>query len=276
MTVAWPAVALVAGSVVAGALALLSVAGAPSRLVRRNHVGEPVPVVLGLALLGGILAGALAGRAGAGLPVGPVEAAALVGTVALAAVGLLDDLFGDQGARGFRGHLGGLRRGRPTTGLLKLAGGVAAGLAVALLIGGGPVRVTAAAVLVATASNVWNALDVRPGRSLKWAVVVLLPVFAASRELGVGLVVGSALGAGLGVLPFDLLERGMLGDHGSNPLGFLVGTGLAVVLPTAGVVVGAVLVLALQVTAETVTVSRLIEAVPPLRWFDRLGRRAPA
>jgi hypothetical protein len=276
VTVAWPAVALVAGSVVAGALALLSVAGAPSRLVRRNHVGEPVPVVLGLALLGGILAGALAGRAGAGLPVGPVEAAALVGTVALAAVGLLDDLFGDQGARGFRGHLGGLRRGRPTTGLLKLAGGVAAGLAVALLIGGGPVRVTAAAVLVATASNVWNALDVRPGRSLKWAVVVLLPVFAASRELGVGLVVGSALGAGLGVLPFDLLERGMLGDHGSNPLGFLVGTGLAVVLPTAGVVVGAVLVLALQVTAETVTVSRLIEAVPPLRWFDRLGRRAPA
>jgi hypothetical protein len=276
VTVAWPAVALVAGSVVAGALALLSVAGAPSRLVRRNHVGEPVPVVLGLALLGGILAGALAGRAGAGLPVGPVEAAALVGTVALAAVGLLDDLFGDQGARGFRGHLGGLRRGRPTTGLLKLAGGVAAGLAVALLIGGGPVRVTAAAVLVATASNVWNALDVRPGRSLKWAVVVLLPVFAASRELGVGLVVGSALGAGLGVLPFDLLERGMLGDHGSNPLGFLVGTGLAVVLPTAGVVVAAVLVLALQVTAETVTVSRLIEAVPPLRWFDRLGRRAPA
>jgi hypothetical protein len=276
VTVAWPAVALVAGSVVAGALALLSVAGAPSRLVRRNHAGEPVPVVLGLALLGGILAGALAGRAGAGLPVGPVEAAALVGTVALAAVGLLDDLFGDQGARGFRGHLGGLRRGRPTTGLLKLAGGVAAGLAVALLIGGGPVRVTAAAVLVATASNVWNALDVRPGRSLKWAVVVLLPVFAASRELGVGLVVGSALGAGLGVLPFDLLERGMLGDHGSNPLGFLVGTGLAVVLPTAGVVVAAVLVLALQVTAETVTVSRLIEAVPPLRWFDRLGRRAPA
>lgn len=273
MTVAWPAVALVAGSVVAGALALLTLAGAPSRLVRSNHAGRPVPAVLGSALVGGVVAGALAGRAGAGLPIGPVEAAALVGAVALTAVGLLDDLFGGHKTRGFRGHIGGLLRGRPTTGLLKLAAGVAAGVAVALVIGGGPLRVPAAAVLVATATNLWNALDVRPGRSLKWAVVALVPVFAASRELGVGLVVGSALGAGIGVLPFDLQERGMLGDHGSNPLGFLVGTGLAVVLPTAGVVVAALLALALQVVAETVTISRLIEAVPPLRWFDRLGGR---
>lgn len=276
MTVAWAAVALVVGSAVGGVLALLSVGRAPSRLVRRNHAGEPVPVVLGLALVGGVLAGALGARAGTGLSVGLVEAAALVGTVGLAAVGLLDDLVGDRGARGFRGHIGGLVRGRPTTGLVKLAAGVAAGVAVALVIGGGVVRVAAAAVLIATATNVWNALDVRPGRSLKWAVVILLPVLAASLDLGVGLVVGAAVGAGLGVLPFDLLERGMLGDHGSNPLGFLVGTGLAVVLPTVGVVVAASVALALQVVAETVTISRVIEGVPPLRWFDRLGWRAPA
>jgi hypothetical protein len=276
VTVAWPAVALVAGSLVAGALALLTLGGAPSRLVRPNHTGRPVPAVLGSALVGGVVAAALAGRAGAGLPFGPVEGGALVAVVTLAAVGLLDDLFGDQGARGFRGHFGGLLRRRPTTGLLKLLAGVGAGVGMATLIGGGPVRLASAALLIATAANLWNALDVRPGRSLKWAVVVLVPVFAASREVGVGLVLASALGAGIGVLPFDLLERGMLGDHGSNPLGFLVGTGLAVVLPTAGVLVAAVLALALQVVAETVTISRLIEAVPPLRWFDRLGWRAPA
>lgn len=276
MTVAWPAVALVAGSLVAGAMALLTLGGAPSRLVRPNHTGRPIPAVLGSALVGGVVIGALVGRAGVGLPVGPVEGAALVAAVVLAGVGLLDDLFGHRGARGFRGHIGGLLRGRPTTGLLKLVAGVTSGVGVAVLIGGGPLRVPAAAVLIATAANLWNALDVRPGRSLKWAVVVLVPVFAASREVGVGLVLASALGAGIGVLPFDLLERGMLGDHGSNPLGFLVGTGLAVALPTVGVLVAAVLALALQVVAETVTISRLIEAVPPLRWFDRLGWRAPA
>ncbi|HJV04176.1 MAG TPA: hypothetical protein VJ868_02825, partial [Actinomycetota bacterium] len=83
----------------------------------------------------------------------------------------------------------------------------------------------------------------------------------------------ATLGAAAAVLPFDLLERGMLGDAGSNPLGFLVGVALAAVLPTGGVVAAAVGVLLLQVVAETMTISRLIESTPPLRWFDRLGRR---
>jgi hypothetical protein len=30
----------------------------------------------------------------------------------------------------------------------------------------------------------------------------------------------------------------------------------------------------LNVLADTVTLSRVIDAVPPLRWFDRLGRAA--
>jgi hypothetical protein len=66
----------------------------------------------------------------------------------------------------------------------------------------------------------------------------------------------------------------MLGDTGSNPLGLVSGLGLAVILPTWGVLLAAGVAVALQVAAETVTISRLIEAVPPLRWFDRLGRRS--
>ena len=41
--------------------------------------------------------------------------------------------------------------------------------------------------------------------------------------------------------------------------------------PWLAVVLAALLVL--HGLAETVTLSRLIEAAPPLRWFDRLGRR---
>ena len=131
----------------------------------------------------------------------------------------------------------------------------------------------AGALLVASATNLWNALDVRPGRSVKWGIVVLVPVFALTRDTGFGLVAGAALGGALGILPFDLLERAMLGDAGSNPLGLMAGAGLALVLPTASVIVAAVMVIILQVAAETVTISRVINAVPPLRWFDRLGRR---
>jgi len=65
----------------------------------------------------------------------------------------------------------------------------------------------------------------------------------------------------------------MLGDGGANLLGAAAGLGLYLVLPGWGVVVAAALAVALNVTAETITLSRTIDAVAPLRWVDRLGRR---
>jgi UDP-GlcNAc:undecaprenyl-phosphate GlcNAc-1-phosphate transferase len=202
---------------------------------------------------------------------GAVATAATV--TVLTAVGLLDDLFGGA-ERGIGGHLRAALGGRPTTGILKLVVGVAAAVVLALHLAEDPVRIAGIAVLVAVCTNLWNALDVVPGRALKWAALVLLPVVALAWPRPSGPVLATALGATLAVLPFDLRERGMLGDAGSNPLGFLVGLGLAVVLPTAGVLAAALVALLLQVAAETVTISRLIEATPPLRWLDRLGRRS--
>jgi len=273
MTWAWSAVAVAIGVAGGGLLALLGIRATPARLTRVNHAGRRVPAVLGVAFVGGLLLGALATRALEGGGFGPVEAVTIAAVALVAAAGLLDDLLGGGTERGFRGHLGGLLRGRPTTGVLKLVVGIGSGVCLALVIGGGPSRVTATAVLVAASANLWNALDVRPGRSAKWGIVALVPVLAAAGETGMGLVAGAALGAALGVLPFDLAEKGMLGDAGSNPLGLVAGAGLAAILPTPWVVVAASTAVLLQVAAETVTISRVVEAVPPLRWFDRLGRR---
>ena len=70
-----------------------------------------------------------------------------------------------------------------------------------------------------------------------------------------------------------LMEMGMLGDAGANVLGFLVGIGVLVVLAPSWLAVVLAALLVLHGLAETVTLSRLIEAAPPLRWFDGLGRR---
>jgi UDP-GlcNAc:undecaprenyl-phosphate GlcNAc-1-phosphate transferase len=208
-----------------------------------------------------------------GRRLGAVGLAALAAVLVVGAAGLADDLSGG-GPRGLRGHLASLMSGRPTTGILKLAVGVGAGVLLAVLLGGGPLLIAAGAILIASSANIWNALDVVPGRALKWAVVPLGAALLIGWTDSSALLAGAALGAAVGVLPFDLLERGMLGDAGSNPLGLLVGFVLAAVLPEAGVVLAALAALLLQVAAETVTISRLVEATPPLRWLDRLGRRS--
>jgi hypothetical protein len=269
----WPAVALVVGSGTGAVLAGVLVALAPRRLVRENRAGRQVPVVLGVAFVAATAIGSATAFLSAEAELAPAIGIALGGAAVLAAVGLLDDLVGGS-ERGFREHLGSALRLHPTTGVLKLAAGVGASIAFATVAGGGVVRVVAVAVLVAACTNVWNALDVVPGRSVKWAVVVLALTLPRALAAGGGEVQSATLGAAAAVLPFDLLERGMLGDAGSNPLGFLVGVALALVLPTVGVVIAASLALLLQVAAETVTISRLIEAAAPFRWFDRVGRRA--
>jgi hypothetical protein len=264
-----------AGLAAAFAVGALVVRHAPSALVRENHAGHRVPAVLGAGLLAGFAIGPAAGavlfeppRAGAG----GLFAQGLIWSVAaaLAVVGLVDDL-SPGGPRGMRDHLRTLVRARPSTGVLKLAMGVIAATVTAFLLGGGAVRIALAIVLIAAATNVWNTLDVAPGRALKWAVVAAALWGTPAAPLMAGLA-----GSAAGLLPADLRERGMLGDAGSNPLGFAVGVGLALVLPTPWLAVAAVGAVALQVAAETVTISRLIEAVPPVRWFDRLGRRRPA
>lgn len=265
---------LVVGALLAAVAAATLVRWRPVRLLRRNVRDAEVPATLGAALW---LGAAAAGAVGAGLTGERVAVAVAVATAAtitvLAGVGLMDDLVGGP-ERGIGGHLRSLARGRPTTGILKLLAGVAAAVVLALHLADEAVRVIGIAVLVALCTNLWNALDVAPGRALKWAAAGLIPVFVAAWSRPSAPVVAATLGAVLALLPFDLRERGMLGDAGSNPLGFLVGMGLAVVLPTPGLLAAAGAALTVQIVAETVTLSRVIDRVPPLRWFDRLGRRS--
>lgn len=270
MTSAW-AVAGLAALVAGLLLTPLAARVAPDRLRVENWAGRSVPATLGWALVGGVAVGVAAAAPWAG-PVGRVTLLGGTALVSLFAAGLLDDAFGDR-ARGLSGHVGSLLRGRPTTGILKLLVGAAAGIGLAAWLGGGPVRVSAAAVVIVLSVNLWNVLDVVPGRALKWGIVVLAAVLPAALDRPAAGLLAAGLGAALGVLPFDLRERGMLGDAGSNPLGLLAGLGLAVALPTPWLVVAAAAAAFVQVVAETVTISRVVEAVPPLRWFDRLGRR---
>lgn len=243
----------------------------PERLWARNHRGRRVPRVLGIGIAAGTAITFLT-MAAAGLPPSAEEAIAAGGAGLVFLAGLIDDLV-PIGPRGLRGHLRELGAGRMTTGILKLL--VTAGAAVVVVASTRPsgwLAGLAAVVVVMGTTNVWNGLDVRPGRALK-AFLVALSVLAL---VGTGPVVGAPLLVAMSpwalvALVPDLRERAMLGDSGANLVGFALGVGIADAVPPSWLWVAAVAAVALNVVADTVSFSRVIDAVAPLRWFDRLG-----
>lgn len=242
---------------------------AAGRFSARNHRGRPVSLLGGPALAAAATAGACA--AAGPTPRGPAAAALLAG-LGVGALGLYDDLAGGPHARGLRGHLRALRAGELTTGAVKLGGIAALATAAARLARpkGAAVDLVVDAGLVAGGANLLNLLDVRPGRALKGALLAgggLLATGAGPARRAAG---PTAAAAAL-LLP-DLRERVMIGDTGANALGALLG--LAVAATPSRRVRLAVLAGVGGATAlsEVRSFSVLIDATPPLRALDRLGR----
>ena len=263
------------------------------RLERVNFRGRTVSLRGGVGVAAGaVAASAQLGRAlGAGAGTRPA-AAAVAATGAAGAAGLIDDLDagahdGDTPAKGLKGHLSALARGRVTTGAVKIAvigsGALVAGVLLARhRAAAAPLRRPAAtaldavvsAVTIASWADVHNLLDLRPGRALKAAALLTAPLLAdrrraaaASRALAAG-----CLGAAAAALPGDLMEETMLGDTGANALGALAGTALAAhparPVRVAAAAAGTGLVLA----SERVSFTRVIARTPALAALDAVGR----
>lgn len=271
---------LVAGAVAAVVLwgALRDTFAAPL-FARTNHRGLTVPVGAGVIVSLVVLVVAAVDQVLRAFDVAPdlvhPTHPIAVGAIGFGLLGLVDDLAETGSDKGFGGHLRALRRGRLTTGGLKLLGGGALALAVVGPIDASePVRLLVDAALVALAANLGNLLDRAPGRTSKVALLVggaLLATHLDPAPVGLAVV----LGAALGLLVFDLRELMMLGDAGANALGAAIGIA-AVHSCSFGVRVGAlVVVLLLNAASERVSFSAVIERVPPLRSLDRLGRPRP-
>jgi hypothetical protein len=194
----------------------------------------------------------------------------------IAFLGFLDDALGRGEAaatpRGWRGHWAALRGGSLSTGAIKAVGALA--LAAYVVSGRGleEWRYLADVALLLLATNLFNLLDLRPGRAEKALVLLgaglclgawtlepleLLGIFAGPVLVGAWLTLG---------------ERAMLGDTGSNLIGAVAGVWLLTTLGPDGRLVALAIVLALTIYGELRSISQTIDSVPPLRWLDSLGR----
>jgi hypothetical protein len=169
------------------------------------------------------------------------------GITVVTLLGFLDDAYGGH-ERGFREHV---RAGR-TTGILKAVG--------ILLVGLWRTRSVSGALLFALSANLLNQLDTRPGRCLKAYLLAGAPL-------------GAPLGRAVLLIPYDLRERAMLGDAGSNAFGAVLGLKSVDRFHgrTRWAAIG--LLAGLNLLGERTSIGRLIERTPGLRELDRLGRR---
>jgi hypothetical protein len=270
-----------AAFVVARLAAPRVIRSAPPWSFRTNVAGREVPVVLGwpvvvIGVVGAAVAGTFVRFLDAGFPVAvPMTGAVTTAAMVLALAGYWDDRRGSERARGFAGHLGALKGRAVTGGVVKIGGGLIAGLATAALIGsfGAPplAHVLEAIAVVGLTANLINLLDRAPGRAAKATFAIGIPL-AFLTMWPWGVVAAPFLGALAGAFQSDLRERAMLGDAGANPLGAILGVGLVAAMGTMGRLVAIGVLLALNVASEFWSFSAVIEKVAPLRWLDRLGR----
>ncbi|NLY92214.1 MAG: hypothetical protein GX081_11510 [Firmicutes bacterium] len=201
-------------------------------------------------------------------------------TTGFGLLGLADDLLKDDGEKGIRQHLKVLGRGELTSGGLKALFGVAFSLIFALGVhfatGGNWWLLIPQIFVAALSPNILNLFDLRPGRAIKVFLAGMLLLMINSyldKGLNFTLYLGApVLGAVLPYLPLDLKGQAMLGDTGANFLGGVFGA--LVVLDGDPRFLGATLFvfLGLQLMAERVSFTKLIENNWLLKFFDDLGR----
>jgi hypothetical protein len=248
--------------------------------VRENWRGAAVPFPAGVAIVAAGLAAlgvcaALERFANADvLPAGIATSALYVLGVAL--LGLVDDTLAGPPtrSRGWRGHGAAVATGAFSTGALKAGGALALAL---FALGELPVsdgRYALAVALLVLTTNLFNLLDLRPGRAVK-----ALALLGAGLTLGawdarplsiVGAFAVPAFVLGL----FDVRERAMLGDTGANLVGGVAGLWLVFSLGAPGQAIALAVVLALTIYGEFRSLSALIERTPLLRQIDSIGRNA--
>jgi len=197
-------------------------------------------------------------------------------TIGYGILGFVDDQWGQRAPKGLRGHLRSLLAGQPTTGLLKFIGGIILGVAIAALLHDVPLtdpHALLSGLMIALWANLFNLLDVRPGRAGTLFVLLALASLVAlflRGDRGDTLMLSGVLLGLLLVLPPDRAGRGMLGDTGSNLLGGALGTALTRLLPLWGQVLLTLGLLLFHLWAERYSLTEWIERHPLLRHLDRL------
>jgi UDP-N-acetylmuramyl pentapeptide phosphotransferase/UDP-N-acetylglucosamine-1-phosphate transferase len=255
--------------------------------VRTNYAGREVPVPSGILIpLAAFVALGISAPLDRLLDDNILGGSGLVGVmiyiIGVCLLGAIDDLLGTpviegglgrQDPRGVRGHAKATFSGGFSTGAVKAVGSLGlAAFAMGLIVPGDLEYVLAIALVVVT-TNLFNLLDLRPGRALKVFFVVAIGLCIGAWTLEPVWLTGVFLGSLPVLLYYDLGEQGMLGDTGSNAIGAIAGVWMVITLSTTAQLIALAVVVLITLYGEFRSISQLIDRTPVLRFLDHLGRR---
>jgi hypothetical protein len=192
----------------------------------------------------------------------------------VALLGLIDDALGTAASapRGWRGHARAIAAGRFSTGAIKAVGALALAAYATSGLGDHDITYVADLTLLLLTTNLFNLLDLRPGRVEKVLGALLAALCVGAWTVEPLELLGVFIGPALVCGAYTLRERAMLGDTGANLVGAVAGVSLLVTLGDVGRYVALGIVAALNVYGEFRSISRTIEGIPLLRSLDSLGR----
>lgn len=238
--------------------------------VGKNYLGVDIPVSSGITFPMTLLMVYL----GMSLFISPSSHLHLfmLGLVFISFLGFLDDMLGQRDTLGFKGHFGALFKGKLTTGGLKALGGGMIALFVAFYSSHGWGNILLNTLILALFTNMLNLLDLRPGRAVKGFFIFLILLLLALKGNTDWFLVAPVLGVVLVYFPYDLKARTMMGDAGSNVLGFLLGYIAIMGLSLYARLAVLAILIAVHIYTERYSLSQTIESNRILRSIDQLGR----
>ncbi|NLY78228.1 MAG: phospho-N-acetylmuramoyl-pentapeptide-transferase [Tissierellia bacterium] len=187
-------------------------------------------------------------------------------------VGLMDDLMGEKDVKGLKGHILNFLKGNPTTGGIKAGVGFLVSLFVSMTLSSNIIDIIINTMVIALFTNLINLFDLRPGRSSKVFILFSIIMLISSTARVYGNILYSFLGLLLIYLPLDLKAKVMMGDVGSNTMGFTLGIYCAYSQSLMAQMIYLLFLIILHVLAEKVSFTKIIEKNKVLRLLDNLGR----
>jgi len=187
--------------------------------------------------------------------------------------GVIDDLAGDKRIKGLINHVRSTLKSNMTTGFLKALIGFLAACTISFRTAGSLVELAADVLVITLSANAINLFDMRPGRAVKvFLAISIMILFSSAGRPAEALPLIILVMTVLIYMSYDLREICMLGDTGANILGISLGYYSTLFLSFSGKLMLLVLLILLNIAAERLSISALINNSRILSYLDSLGR----